>query len=149
MYLVELEATLHLIFILIKCSDSLMLLLNFLSSTRSRETGRSMRWSWRRRRRKRCQPSSEVGVPAAPPTPSLTHVATPTSFRRDGAFDDARRPVAEHRTASGRFPRERQRTCDGGCVGDGAKQKLQGMKSGCESARSARFVFFLPLRSRC
>lgn len=92
---------------------SLMLFACFPPSPRCRETGRSMRWRWRRRRRKSRQHSSAAGVPAAPPTPSLTPEATPTSSHLGGASGGGHRPAVDPRTASGRFLIERLKTSDG------------------------------------
>lgn len=91
-------------------SASLILHARFPSSTRSRETGRSTRWRWRRRRGKSRQPSSVASVPAAPLMPSLIPAATPTSSRLGGAFGGAHQPVVHPRKASGRFQRGRPRT---------------------------------------
>lgn len=98
---------------------------------RSRGTGRGTRWRWRRRRGKSRQHSSAAGVPAAPPTPSLTPAATPTSSRPDAASGGARRAAAGPRRASERFPRERLRTSDGAELHPGGRREYVEERSVC------------------
>lgn len=60
------------------------------------------------------QLSSEAGIPADLPMPSLTPVVMLTSSRRGGAYDGARQLMVDPRTASGRFPTERPKTSESG-----------------------------------
>lgn len=85
----------------------------FTSYTRSRETGRSTRRSWRRRRgEQKLQRSNVAGDPGAPPMPSLTLEATLTSSPLGAAYAGARRPEVEPRIASERFHKEKLRTSE-------------------------------------